>query len=337
MKKSKFKSLIPLIVIILILALPIISFTKAISDPLKAKDTILVKVEEGDNFYSILSELKEKGEISGVSFIKLYLKITNKDLDVKPGEYTLDNNMSINDIVTKLTTESLQNAVKFTVPEGYSVEDIAGKLELEGICSYEGFINAVKEYKLPSFIKYNTEKRYSLEGYLYPDTYTINKNEDPETIIEVMVNRFEEVWNEALGISNLKVSDSDIDKVITVASMIEKESRVDEERPLISSVIYNRIEKGMKLQIDATVIYALGNHVETVLNSHLETESPYNTYRIDGLPVGPISNPGLPSILAALNPEKTDYLFYVLENDNLHHYFTNDDVDFMNKLNELGY
>ncbi|MGL5380497.1 endolytic transglycosylase MltG [Clostridium sp.] len=337
MKNSKLKSLIPLIVIILILAIPIVLFTKSISDPLKSKDTIVVKVEEGDNFYSILGELKENGQISGVSFIKLYLKVTNKDLDVKPGEYTLDNNMSINDIVTKLTTESLQNAVKFTVPEGYSVEDIAGKLEKEGICSYSEFIETAKEYKLPSFIKGNAEKRYSLEGYLYPDTYSINKNENPEKIIEIMVNRFKEVWNEALEISNLKVNEDDMDGIITVASMIEKESRVDEERPLISSVIYNRIEKGMKLQIDATVIYALGNHVETVLNSHLETESPYNTYRIDGLPIGPIANPGLPSILAALNPEKTDYLFYVLENDNLHHYFTNDDVDFMNKLNELGY
>lgn len=337
MKNSKLKSLIPLIVIILILAIPIVLFTKSISDPLKSKDTIVVKVEEGDNFYSILGELKENGQISGVSFIKLYLKVTNKDLDVKPGEYTLDNNMSINDIVTKLTTESLQNAVKFTVPEGYSVEDIAGKLEKEGICSYSEFIEAAKEYNLPSFIKGNAEKRYSLEGYLYPDTYSINKNEHPEKIIEIMVNRFKEVWNEALENSNLKVNEDDMDRIITVASMIEKESRVDEERPLISSVIYNRIEKGMKLQIDATVIYALGNHVETVLNSHLETESPYNTYRIDGLPIGPIANPGLPSILAALNPEKTDYLFYVLENDNLHHYFTNDDVDFMNKLNELGY
>jgi len=93
----------------------------------------------------------------------------------------------------------------------------------------------------------------------------------------------------------------------------------------------------MKLQIDAAVIYALGEHVDTVLNTHLEVDSPYNTYKITGLPLGPISSPGLASISAAAHPESTDYLFYVLEKDEIHHYFTNNDVDFMNKLKELGY
>jgi len=125
--------------------------------------------------------------------------------------------------------------------------------------------------------------------------------------------------------------------IITIASLIENETRVDEERPLVSSVIYNRLKKEMKLQIDATVIYALGEHVDTVLNKHLEVDSPYNTYKNHGLPLGPISSPGISSILAAAKPESTNYLFYVLEKDKTHHYFTDNDVDFMNKLKELGY
>ncbi len=107
---------------------------------------------------------------------------------------------------------------------------------------------------------------------------------------------------------------------------------------IIASVIYNRLNIDMKLQIDATVIYAYGYHMKTFYMKHLEIESPYNTYLIDGLPVGPISNPGAPSILAALKPENTDYLFYVLQKDGSNrHYFTNNDVDFMNKKEELGY
>ena len=245
--------------------------------------------------------------------------------------------MSINDIVDTLTSESTKGLIKFTVPEGYTVDDIALKLEKEGICTKEEFIKTIKEYELPSFVKKNSSKRYNLEGYLFPDTYIIKQDESPKDIVKAMISRFEEAFKEALKETNMKVSDEDVETIITIASMIEKEARVDKERPLISSVISNRVSKGMKLQIDATVIYALGEHVETVLNKHLEIDSPYNTYKINGLPIGPISNPGMPSILAALKPASTDYLFYVLEKDMKHHFFTSDEHEFMRKLKELGY
>lgn len=226
--------------------------------------------------------------------------------------------------------------MKFTVPEGYTIDDISEKLEKEGICSKEDFIKAIKEYELPSFVNINSEKRYNLEGYLFPDTYLIKVGETPKEIITKMVARFKEMLNEAIKEVNTTVKNEDIETVVTIASMIEKEARIDSERPVIASVIVNRLNIDMMLQIDATVIYALGEHVDTVLYSHLETNSPYNTYKNYGLPVGPISNPGLESIKAALKPEQTDYLFYVLQNDKTH-YFTNNYEDFIKKQNDLGY
>ena len=235
-----------------------------------------------------------------------------------------------------MNTESSLNKVKFTVPEGYSIEDIASKLEDEGICSKNDFILAIKEYPLPSYVKPNEEKRYNLEGYLFPDTYIIEIGETPKEIINKMIKRFEEMLDEAIKATNVIVKDEDIETVVTIASMIEKEARLDNERPTIASVIVNRLNIDMKLQIDATVIYALGEHVDTVTYDHLEIDSPYNTYKNYGLPVGPISNPGVESIKATLKPDSTDYLFYVLKDDNSH-YFTNDDEDFLRKQEELGY
>ena len=134
----------------------------------------------------------------------------------------------------------------------------------------------------------------------------------------------------------LDIKEDDIEKIINVASIIEKEARVDEDRPLIASVIYNRLEQDMPLQIDATVIYAHGYYIENVRNRHLAIESKYNTYLHKGLPVGPICNPGAPSIKAALNPANTNYLFYLLASDD-EHYFTDNYDDFLKKKEELGY
>ena len=162
--------------------------------------------------------------------------------------------------------------------------------------------------------------------------YGILKVEDAVKMLERFNTAIKEIEKE----NNIVIKNEDIDKIITIASMIEKEASEDIDRPLISSVIYNRLEKGMKLQLDATVLYAYGYHKDKLYYKDLEIESPYNTYLYKGLPIGPISNPGAPSIIAALKPENTDYLFYVLESDNKH-YFTNNDEDFMKKQEELGY
>lgn len=334
MKKLKLKT-IPIIIVLLFISF-LITFINVVNKPLKTSNDVVVKVDEGDSFYSIIEYLSEEGKLRGVPFIKIYVKVLGKNIEVKQGEYLLQGNLSVDELIETLTSESSLNTVSFTVPEGYNIEDIGKKLESEGICSKEDFILAIKEYELPKFVKVDSEKRYNLEGYLFPDTYLIKVGETPKEIIAKMVSRFEEMMKKATEETNTIVKDDDIETVVTIASMIEKEARINSERPLISSVIINRLNEHMMLQIDATVIYALGEHVDTVLYEHLETDSPYNTYSNYGLPIGPISNPGLESIKAALKPADTDYLFYVLQDDETH-YFTNSDVDFMNKLEELGY
>lgn len=335
MKKLGLK-IIPIVIILVIFISFLLTFVSIINKPLKNDSNIVIRVNEGDSFYSIINSLSEEGKIKGVPFIKLYVKVLGKNIDIKQGEYVIENKFSLDELIETLTNESAINTVKFTIPEGYTIEDIAEKLENEGVCSKNDFLLAIKEYKLPSYVKIDSSKKYNLEGYLFPDTYLLKVGEKPKEILTKMVSRFEEMLKKASEDTNTKINEDDIETVITIASIIEKEARVDSERPLISSVIVNRLNDGMMLQIDATVIYALGEHVETVLDKHLEVDSPYNTYRNYGLPIGPISNPGLESIKAALKPEKTDYLFYVLQDEKTH-YFTNNDVDFMNKLKELGY
>lgn len=334
--KTLSKKTITIIIILLLLLISSVYFVSVINNPLKANEDIVVRVEDGDNFYSIINKLEEDKKLKSVSIIKLYVKVLDKSVDVKPGEYLLSKDSSVKDIINSLSTDSSLNKVKFTVPEGYYIDDIAIKLEDEGICSKNDFILAVKEYPLPSYVKPNEEKRYNLEGYLFPDTYIIEIGETPKEIIYKMIKRFEEMLDEASKATNVTVKDEDIETVVTIASMIEKEARLDNERPIIASVIVNRLNIDMKLQIDATVIYALGEHVNIVTYDDLEIDSPYNTYKNYGLPVGPISNPGIESIKATLKPDNTDYLFYVLKDDNSH-YFTNNDEDFLRKQEELGY
>ena len=335
MKKLGLK-IIPITIIIIAFISFLLTFVSIINKPLKNDSNIVVRVNEGDSFYSIINSLSKEGKIKGVPFIKLYVKVLGKNIDIKQGEYIIENKFSLDELIDTLTKESSMNIVKFTIPEGYTIEDIAEKLEIEGICSKSDFLLAIKEYELPRYVKIDSSKKYNLEGYLFPDTYLLKVGEKPKEIVTKMVARFEEILEQASKETGIEINSDDIETVITIASMVEKEARVDSERPLISSVIVNRLNDGMMLQIDATVIYALGEHVETVFEKHLEVDSPYNTYRNYGLPIGPISNPGLESIKAALKPEKTDYLFYVLQDEKTH-YFTNSDVDFMNKLEELGY
>ncbi|CAM2078060.1 MAG: endolytic transglycosylase MltG [uncultured Clostridium sp.] len=324
-----------LIILLLIIIIALASvFISTVKKPLKISDSEVVNVQEGDSFYSIINRLSSENKIKSPLIIKIYTKLTGLDLEVIPGSHTLDKSMSINDIAKTLKDTNNANAITITIPEGFNVEDIAARVEEKGICTKDEFLNAVKSYPLPSYVKDNPDKRYNLEGFLFPDTYNFEVGVQPEYIIETMIKRFEEVWGKIT--EGLDIKEDDIEKVINVASIIEKEARVDEDRPLIASVIYNRLDQDMPLQIDATVIYAHGYYIENVRNRHLAIESKYNTYLHKGLPVGPICNPGAPSIEAALNPATTNYLFYLLASDD-EHYFTDNYDDFLKKKEELGY
>ncbi|WP_238899191.1 endolytic transglycosylase MltG [Clostridium sp. YIM B02500] len=339
-KYKSFRKLILLIILFLfVITLTfVISYSSTIRKPLKStEDSIIIEVKQGEGFYDILDKLDKENKLTNKLLIKVNLAIDKRKVNLTEGIYEINTNSSLEELIKSLENkDGDKDLVKLTIPEGYSIEDIAKSVEDKGICSKDEFIKDVKDYKLPSFVKNNNKKRYNLEGYLYPDTYLIEKGSNANDVIKSMLDRFEDVLKQAEDETKVEISDEDVEKIVTIASMIEREARAPGDRPLISSVIYNRLEKDMKLQIDAAVIYALGYHVDVVLNKHLEVDSPYNVYKYKGLPVGPIANPGLDCIKAALLPEKTDYLYYIMKDDGSH-YFTNNYEDFLNKKKELGY
>ena len=336
MKNNKKIVNVITIIVIMIIIITIWQCFKIVDTPLKIKDEEIIEVAEGDSFYGVLNKLSEEDKIKNEFLVKLYLKIRGIKPEVLAGTYKLDNSMTLDEIITLLSNDSTIGKIYITIPEGYTIDDIATELEENNICSSEDFINSVKNYDLPAYVSNNPNKRYNLEGFLFPDTYSFNENENADFVVKTMINRFEEVWQELVQSLNLSIADDEIEKIVNVASIIEKEAVVDSERSLISSVIYNRIAIEMPLQIDATVIYSYGYHIEKMYEKHLEIDSPYNTYMYYGLPIGPISNPGRASLMAALKPEKTDYLYYLLESEYTH-YFTDNYDDFLRRKEELGY
>lgn len=339
LKNSKIMVLLTIFLILLVinLAVFVVKYNSIKESPLKSnKPYITFKVKEGESLNGLFQRLKDEDILRSSFFSKIYVKFNNVEECIKPGTYTVESDINFKDLLTTLIEGKVSES-KITFPEGYTVEDIAKKLEESNICTKDEFLKVVKEYPLPSYIKPNSERKYELEGFLFPDTYSIPKGTTPKEIINMMLNRFNDVINEIQNELGITIPKEDYEKYVTVASMIEKEARDDSERKDIASVIYNRLEKGMPLQIDATVLYALGEHKDTVFYKDLKVDSPYNTYKNKGLPIGPICNPGKPSLLAAIEPAKTDYIYYLLNPSNNKHYFTNSYDDFLAKKKEFGY
>ncbi|MDQ0148102.1 endolytic transglycosylase MltG [Eubacterium multiforme] len=331
--KKKFLGLC--IVLIIILGGTIFMYSRTVNHPLKSnEESIEVQVNQGEGFYTLLSELKAKNLIKNEFFIKLYIKLNNVVPKIESGTYTVKTDVTLSEFLKTLETKDVTNVV---IPEGYTVVQIADVLQKDGLFSKEEFLKAVKNYKLPSYIKESNKRKYPLEGFLFPDTYSFEKGVTPDKVIKTMLDKFQETMKQVQTETGVTIPNSEIDEIVTKASLIEKEARTEADRPLISSVIDNRLKKGMPLQIDATVIYALGTHVDQVLYKHLKIDSPYNTYKFKGLPVGPIANPGKPSLIAAVKPAKTNYLYYLLIPNSDEHKFTASGAEFNKLREEYGY
>jgi UPF0755 protein len=198
--------------------------------------------------------------------------------------------------------------VELKVPEGRNLFEIAALVELTGLVKGEQFLAAARN---PAMIRDLDPQAPTLEGYLFPSTYRLNHHSTAEKLCHAMTGRFREVWD------GLK-TDADVHRTVTLASMVEKESKVPQDRPLVAAVFTNRLRKGMKLDCDPTTIYAAvleGRYRGTIYRSDLESPHPYNTYQHAGLPPGPIANPGIPSIEAALRPAESPALYFVLRPD----------------------
>jgi len=318
-----------LLVIMVLAGGAFIVFTNIMGGPAdrSSEEMIVVTVAEGSGTESIGRLLEENGVIKSTFEFKLKSRLDGNDGKYKAGSYELSPSMSMDEIM-EIMVSGKQKSIKVTVPEGYTLRQIAETAAASGICTTEEFLaessTGVFDFKYDDQMA-EGELRY--EGFLFPDTYLLSENASAHDLIQMMLNRFTEIYDPQAA--NATMTSCSLMEVITVASLIEREARADEERPLIASVIYNRLDKGMKLQIDATVQYALGEQKDRLLYSDLKVESPYNTYTNEGLPPAPIASPGQASINAALNPAQSDYLFYVLKSaDSIEHNFAVTDTEF---------
>lgn len=330
--KSKAAIIIVFIVLVVLTILGVFTF-KYIQNKDKPFNTtskvIDLKVQKGEYLYGVLGDLEAKGMMKNTFFTKLYLKLNSSSSEIKPGDYEIPSNTTLENFINMLV-EGKVATYKVTFPEGFTIEKMADRLQSEGVMNADVFLTAVKNYPLPSYIKPNPERRYNLEGFLYPDTYDIPKNATADDIISMMLNQFQKEMLQAQQNTGVKVNEADYQKYVTIASMIEGEAQTQKDRELVSSVIENRTAKDMKLQLDATVLYALGEHQSLVSIKDTQVKSPYNTYYIKGLPIGAINNPGIDCLEAALKPAKTDYLYYILtDNGNIkEHFFTSSFAEF---------
>jgi len=280
------------------------------------QDDIIIEIEEGLSTKGIAKKLKSNKLISSeYIFVQSSIK-KGYDKKYKSGKFKLNAKMSQDEIMEALTTCGYDDeSIKVTIPEGYTIKQIGEKLEEKGICNKQEFYDAIRTEKFDyEFLKDIKVGENYLEGYLFPNTYSIKKGESVRKIIDMMLSSFEQNLDSD-SIEKAKKMGYTLHEVITVASIIEREVKVEDERPLVAGVIYNRLKKGQKLQMCSTIQYILGEQKSKLYEKDLQIDSPYNTYIYEGLPVGPISNPGKSSIDAALNPSKHNYYYFVLKDE----------------------
>ena len=320
-RKINLKKVAIIIVIILIL---IVGFIYSQIGPYNksSEKEIIVKIPNGATLTDVACILKENKLIKNKALFKAVEKIKANESSVKAGKYLLRQSYSNSKILSILTDGKVHNdGIKVTIPEGLTYREVIKLLTDKKIGNdkkYEQLINNCNEfYSDFKFLKENDIK--SLEGFLYPDTYYFVKESSEKEVLSEMLKRFEQVYTEKFK-ERQKEMGLTIQQVINVASIIEKEAVVDEDRPKIASVFYNRLKIGMPLQSDATIQYAFDERKERVMYKDLKIDSPYNSYLNKGLPPTPICSPGVKSIEAALYPATTDYLYFVATIDGTNNY-----------------
>lgn len=278
---------------------------------------VVYEVRPGVSFNTMASDFEQKGLIKNAHFFSIYARLLGERGKVKVGEYLLRTDMVPSEILKVITSgKSIERS--FTISEGLNLYEVSALYEREGFGKREDFWKLTRDR---AFIRSLLgEDQESLEGYLFPETYRLTKYTDTKTLITNMVKRFLYVYNEVVPQSQLK--DWTRHQIVTLASIVEKETGAPEERPIISAVFHNRLQKKMKLQTDPTIIYGkadrTGKYEIVISRQDLLTPTRYNTYTIPALPPGPIANPGREALLAAMKPEPSNYLFFVSQNNGTH-------------------
>jgi UPF0755 protein len=280
--------------------------------------TVRVVIPSGSSFRAATDTLQRAGLVRVPILFRAYAKLRGADRRIHAGTYVLPREIGWGDIIAALR-DGRGLVRSMTIPEGFALRQIVPLMASRLDVPPDSVEAAVRDTALLRALDIPTP---TLEGYLFPDTYAFPEGTSARAAVRVMVQQFERVWRPAwtLRVDSIPLSRHD---VLTLASIVEREARLPQERPVISAVYHNRLRIGMRLQADPTVQYALPQHQSRLLYRHLEVESPYNTYRNAGLPPGPIGSPGRAAIEAALYPADVPYLYFVAFPDG-HHEFRRD-------------
>lgn len=317
-------SLILLMMLLISLFTGCASILEKYNSPVDPADTstVIYTVPSGATTTSIGKDLAELGIIQNANAFKTKAKQMEVDGQMKAGDYMVSKSMSVEEIITKLVNGDVYiETFTFTIPEGYEVRQIVDKLESEGLINREKFLDALQNAPFDYAFLEGVDRSYLLEGYLFPDTYTLKTGATEIQIIDRMLERFDEIFTDEYY-ARAKELDMTVDQVVTLASIIEREAKVEEEFPIVSSVFHNRIDIGMMLQSCATVQFVLKERKDVLSFDDIAIDSPYNTYIYAGLTPSPIASPGELAIHSALYPADTNYLYFVTkETNDGSHYF----------------
>ena len=325
-KKIMKYFMIALLVIVLVGGFFTWNYIKGETQPVDTAQTELVsfEIEQGASVKEVSKALEEEGIIRNSKLFNFYLKFKNVS-GFKSGLYHVSKSMTLDEIIAELSGQGKdkdQNATKVLIREGEQLTEIAKEVEKSTKYTAEDFMAKVQDedflrYLVQKFPKLLTQSyngyqvKYVLEGYLFPATYDMNDSKTLQMLITEMVAKTDEVMSKYYD--KILASDYTLQEIMAMASLIEKEGSKLEDRKKISSVFHNRIKENMKLQTDVSVQYALGEHKEALSLEDLEVDSPYNLYQNYGVGPGPYNSPSEDAIVAALEPEKTDYLYFLAD------------------------
>lgn len=274
---------------------------------------IIFTIHPGQGLNRIAANLEKQGLISSQLLFKLYVQYKKAGTRLMAGEYQLSTSKTPVELLDMLLKGRVR-LYRLTIPEGLNMDEIGTLVEKAGFCSASDFLSLCLNFDFIRKLKLNS---LSLEGYLYPDTYFFPKHTSCDQIIRKMVDAFHIIYTQE-WLERTKALGFTVHEIVTLASIIEKETGDASERPLISSVFHNRLKKKMRLESDPTVIYGDKDFDGRIRRRHLQRKTPYNTYQIRGLPLGPIANPGALALQSALYPDVSEYLFFVSKNDTTH-------------------
>ncbi|OGZ33363.1 MAG: hypothetical protein A3I88_00400 [Candidatus Portnoybacteria bacterium RIFCSPLOWO2_12_FULL_39_9] len=305
---KKYYYLFSIILLCLVVSLTAIFIYRQITAPLsyQFKEKTFV-IKKGESLGKISSRLEKEGLVSQDYWFKFYVLTKGWAARLQAGEYLLSPSMAIVEIAEKVVKGQTSSEIQVTIPEGFTIKQIDNRLVKAGLIKKEELVNFnPKEFLISNF----QFPIFNLEGFLFPDTYNFSKNSAVEEIVKKMTDNFSKKLTDDLRLE-IQKQNKTIFEIITLASIVQNEAMNDEEMPVLAGVFYQRLKIGLALQSDATVNYITGKNLRQPSREDTLVNSPYNTYRHKGLPPGPISNPGLTAIKAAIYPEKTDYLYFL--------------------------